>query len=128
MSCWREERVWRAPFESCGISEDSEQDCWDWDEEEEWIWASPLKLGWNEFQEEHEGLFTWDEGGFRPSLCPGDYLDFVLYTNPPTWYPNGRYAGTPSSVFRKVVPDIDLDDVHYCEYEWYDGTSAPEVY
>ena len=34
-------------------------------------------------------------------------------------------------LYRELFPDFTLenmDDVHYCYYEWYDGTEAPYMY
>ena len=39
-----------------------------------------------------------------------------------------RFEHVKADVFRQILPDVDLWDVHYCEYSWYDGTDAPEKY
>ena len=56
------------------------------------------------------------------------YLDFLLYEESQYEWSGGRYEGTPKTVFKKILPCIDLDDVHYCDYTWYDGVEAPECY
>lgn len=125
MSCTREERVLRVPLERCGIADYRHKppqgavgDGYDPD----------CVLDFGELREEYADLFSWDEGGFRPALCPGGYLDFVIFSRPTFDWGWSDYEGTSSSVFLKIVPDIDLEDVHYCEYEWYDGVDAPERY
>ena len=125
MSCVRTEHVWRIPLESCGVIDNTfdpprgavgkefDPDC---------------TLDFGELQEEYEELFGWEEGQFRPALRPGAYLDFLLYEESQYEWSGGRYEGTPKTVFKKILPCIDLDDVHYCDYTWYDGVEAPECY
>jgi hypothetical protein len=85
-------------------------------------------LDFDELQEEYEELFGWEEGKFRPALRPGAYLDFLLYEESQFEWSSGRYERTPKTVFKKILPCIDLDDVHYCDYTWYDGVEAPSCY
>lgn len=125
MSCTREERVLRIPLKLCGIAnyrrtppEGAYGDEYDPD----------CVLDFAELQEEYAELFGWDEGDFRPALCPGSYLDFVIYSRPTYDWGWSDYANVTPSVFLKILPDIDLRDVHRCEYEWYDGVDAPERY
>ena len=125
MSCIRTERVWRIPLKYCGIvdydhdpprgavGDDVDPDC---------------VLDFGEFREEYEEVFGWSEGEFRPALCPGGYLDFLLYEESEIFWSSGSHAQTPKTVFEQILPDIDLDDVHHCEYTWYDGVDAPEQY
>lgn len=32
------------------------------------------------------------------------------------------------SVFKKIIPDINMDDVRLVEYSWYNCTEAPDYY
>ena len=129
MSCQREQRVWRVPRSLCGIEGYSEAEWMPFpgrDEGDEW-YPLPVLLNWEEFLEEHEEVFGWDAGDFSESLAPGDYIDFILLDRAvhSGW---GTQKHEDEVVFRKIVPDLDLDAVHYCEYEWYDGTDAPDMY
>ena len=119
MSYKREQHVWRVPLGLCGIvnyREGVEPSC-----------TAPVALDWNEFQEEYEELFTWDAGGFSPALCEGDYLDFVILDQAVSGSLYA-YEYADKEVFHKILPDLDLANVHYCEYVWYDGGSAPEMW
>ena len=126
MSSMEKQEVWRVPLRYCGIADNRygasrgavgdeyDPDC---------------VLDFVELQEEYAELFGYDVGKFKPSACAGSYLDFLLYQEYEyTWDASRQYVSTPKSVFEKILPDIDLDDVHYCDYEWYNGTDAPEVY
>lgn len=124
MSCNRKEEVYRAPLNTCGIANKNHP-------EPNWLdadWNRDDLLDFDEVREEYNELFLWDEGGFRPALCHGDYLDFVLYSQPRGWDGWHRFRDIRPSVFHKIVPDLDTDYVHFCEYSWYDGVEAPEVY
>ena len=39
-----------------------------------------------------------------------------------------RALARQHGVFEKILPDIDLEVVHYCEYEWFNMVDAPDVY
>ena len=134
MSCQRERHVWRVPLEVCGIKNYREDDWYDtwvngrYDDEDDGEEPHPRTLfDWDEFQEEHEELFTWDAGGFSPSLSSGDYIDYVILDRA-VHGGFDRYKYADASVFLKILPDLDLDAVHYCSYEWYDGGNAPDMY
>ncbi len=88
----------------------------------------PRQLSRDELEEEYEEIFTWGAGGFRPALCPGSYLDFVRYSSPSDLRGFHRFEHVKADVFRQILPDVDLWDVHYCEYSWYYGTDASEKY
>jgi hypothetical protein len=131
MSCSRDEEVLRVPCAPYGIATTNKapvfswEDCW----EDEWgVCPEPRLLSRYELEEEYEEIFTWDEGGFRPALCPGGYLDFVRYSSPSHIRGFHRFERVRADVFRQILPDVDLWDVHYCEYSWYYGTDAPEKY
>lgn len=125
MSCTRKERVYRAPLKRCGIVDNSHTPPRgavgiDFDED--------CVLDFGELREEYSELFGWSEGDFRPALCPGGYLDFVIYSRPSDDWGYSEFNDVGADVFRRIIPDVNLDDVHYCEYEWYDGVDAPERY
>lgn len=124
MSCNIEEEVYRVPLNRCGIVDKNHPEpSWqslDWNEDD--------LLDFDEMQEEYDELFSWEKGGFHPALRKGNYLDFVLYSQPCGWGGWHRLYNTNSTVFYKIVPDIDIKYVHHCEYSWYDGVDAPDVY
>lgn len=128
MSCMERQEVWRVPLKYCGIvgdelgkpcgavGDDYDPDC---------------VLDFEELVEEYAELFGCSVGMFNPSgsACSVAYLDFVLYDEDDlTWFATDSYRHTPASVFEKILPDINLEDVHYCEFEWYNGVNAPEMY
>lgn len=125
MSSEREQHVWRVPLALCGLKNYRNDESWD--EEEECDSESGVLLDWHEFQEEHEELFDWHAGKFCPSLSEGYYLDYVIMDRSLS-HLFDEYQYAPDSVFHKILPDLDLDVVHYCSYRWYDGTDAPEMY
>ena len=105
MSCWREQHVLRMPATTIGI-------------------------------------YT-KEGSFAPALCSyknGPMIDYILVDSAPVegggykmsarllWY-NEEMEYLP--IFQKEFPGFTLeqmDEVHYCEYKWYDATEAPYCY
>ena len=76
-------------------------------------------------------LFGYNAGQFTSEYserCDA-YLDFILYDEDDlTWVAPTTYRSTPKSVFEKILPDIDLEVVHYCEFEWFNMVDAPDVY
>lgn len=125
MSSSRTEHVWRIPLELCSIVDNN------FDPPQGAVGSefdSDCVLDFDELQEEYEELFGWEEGQFRPALCPGAYLDFLLFEESPHEWSGSRFERTPKTVFKKILPCIELDDVHYCDYTWYDGVAAPECY
>jgi len=128
MSCMQRQEVWRVPMKYCGIvdrqygkprgayGEDYDMAC---------------VLDFEELVEEYAELFGYDAGEFNPSgsTSIGAYLDFILYDEDDlTWVAPTTYRSTPKSVFEKILPDIDLEVVHYCEFEWFNMVDAPDVY
>ena len=106
MSCWREQHVLRMPATTIGIY---------------------TKEGWEEFYS-------------KLSYKNGPMIDYILVDSAPVegggykmsarllWY-NEEMEYLP--IFQKEFPGFTLeqmDEVHYCEYKWYDATEAPYCY
>ena len=75
-------------------------------------------LDLDELMEEYAELFGTDEGQFDFSIeNQGPCLTFLMYREyeryADFW---GPYVNAPRSVFKKILPDVDLDDV--CLVEW----------
>ena len=131
MSSSKDEEVLRVPRAPYGIAttngtplhsrEDSREDEWG-------VCLEPHVMSCDELKEEFEELFTGDVGGFRPARCPGGYLDFVRYSSPSHDWRFHHFDHVRADVFRQILPDVDLRDVHYCEFSWHYGTDAPERY
>ena len=98
---------------------------------------------WYAFTYAHEDVLDWEPGHFAPALCSkrnGPYLDYYLADRAPVRGDGCAYLARPLTlremkkylpVFQKLFPDFTLRqmyDVHYCEYAWYDGTDAPDIY
>ena len=97
---------------------------------------------YNSFEKDHPRLLKWREGHFTTSASNcGEkrYFDYVLldsalpqasaldhYTKsrPLTDREKGKYQ----RLFRRLSPYVNMDDVHYCDYVWYDGIEAPDCY
>ena len=122
MSCWREQKVLRMPAGTIGL-------------------AAPE--AWKAFYAKYRGTWSWDPGTFAPSLCEssqGEFLDYILTNRAPVEGDGCTMHArslTPAEaekylpVFRKQFPGFtpeQMNDVHYCEYTWYDGTNAPYCY
>lgn len=125
MSSLREESVWRVPLKLCGIVEHHRGELRGAVGDE---YDPNSVLNFDELREEYAELFGWDEGCFRPALCPGGYLDYVLFSRTGYELHGTSHEYDSKAVFTEILPDIELDDVHRCSYEWYDGTDAPEAY
>ena len=122
MSCWREQHVLRMPATTIGIHT-----------KEEW------KAYYAKLCKETD----WSAGSFAPALCSyknGPMIDYILVDSAPVegggykmsarllWY-NEEMEYLP--IFQKEFPGFTLehmDEVHYCEYKWYDATEAPYCY
>ena len=122
MSCWREQHVLRMPATTIGIY---------------------TKEGWEEFYSKLCKKTDWSAGSFAPALCSyknGPMIDYILVDSAPVegggykisarllWY-NEEMEYLP--IFQKEFPGFTLeqmDEVHYCEYKWYDATKAPYCY
>lgn len=75
---------------------------------------------------------------------PGPFLDYYLDEVAPLSPEENTYHENDSvrpltqeekvrylPLYRKLFPDFTLermDDVHYCQYEWYNGAEAPYMY
>ncbi len=75
-------------------------------------------LDLDELMEEYAEFFGPDEGQFdfetdAQGLCV-TFLMYREYERYADFY--GPYVNTPRSVFKKILPDVDLDDVRY--FEW----------
>lgn len=128
MSCMQRQEVWRVPMKYCGVvtyeygkmrgavGEDDDMAC---------------VLDIEDLAEEYPELFGYNAGQFTSEYSErcGAYLDFILYDEDDlTWVAPTTYRSTPKSVFEKILPDIDLEVVHYCEFEWFNMVDAPDVY
>ena len=137
MSCWRRTTVLRIPAIRLGFINRQE---------------------WNEFLGKHEEDFNWEPGFFASALCdcyewddsdepervPGPFLDYYLDEIIPLLPEENSYHENDCvreltqvekekylPLFRELFPDFTMEkmkDVHYCQYEWYDGTEAPYNY
>ena len=122
MSSWREQRVLRMPATTIGIH---------------------TKEAWNAFYARLIKETDWGPGSFAPALCSyenGPMIDYILADYAPVegrgykmksrilWYEEEEEY---LPVFQKAFPGFTLDqmdEVHYCEYIWYDATEAPYCY
>ncbi|MBQ3417472.1 MAG: hypothetical protein IJH32_06530 [Ruminococcus sp.] len=117
MSCLRNQIVLRVPCAKYGIK-DSHQ-----------------------YLKEHQGFISWNEGSFAPSLASLEekYIDYIIHDQPLQYsdyepFQNEVYHLTKSEkeryrpIFQKIIPDINMDDVHECRSCWYDGVEAPDIY
>ena len=137
MSCWRRTTVLRIPAIRLGYINRQE---------------------WDGFLGKHEEDFNWEPGFFAPALCdcyewddndepervPGPFLDYYLDEIIPLLPEENSYHENDCvreltqvekekylPLFRELFPDFTMEkmkDVHYCQYEWYDGTEAPYNY
>ena len=119
MSCIRKQIVFRIPAEAVGIRTEAAY--------ERFERTHPGVL---DFRVRHLSYSLGNFGGRR-------YFDYVLYDSP---MPNGSaldsyWRARPMApwekrrylpVFQRLSPTVDMDQVCYCEYVWYDGTDAPE--
>jgi hypothetical protein len=75
-------------------------------------------LDLDELMEEYAEYFGTDEGQFDFSIGDqGPCLRFLMYREYERYADfYGPYVDTPSSVFRKILPDVDLDDVRLVKW------------
>ena len=75
---------------------------------------------------------------------PGPFLDYYLDEIVPLRYEENTYHENDCArpltqdekekylpLYQELFPDFTLEkmnDVHYCHYEWYDGSDAPYYY
>ncbi|MBQ8305301.1 MAG: hypothetical protein IJX90_03680 [Blautia sp.] len=75
------------------------------------------KEEWEEFYSKLCKKTDWSAGSFAPALCSyknGPMIDYILVDSAPV--EGGGYKMSAR------------DEVHYCEYKWYDATEAPYCY
>lgn len=75
-------------------------------------------LDLDELMEEYEEYFGTDEGQFDFTIDDqGPYLRFLMYREYERYADfYGPYVNTPRSIFRKILPDVDLDDVRLVKW------------
>lgn len=80
---------------------------------------------------------SWEkEIGFNISLTEREFLDYVLEDEYPAAsvdYGNARCLTENEKakylpIFQKLIPTINMDDVHLVEFCWYNCTEAPDYY
>lgn len=122
MSSWRAQRVLRMPAATIGIR---------------------TKEEWSAYYSKLKKETTWAPGSFAPALCSyenGPMIDYILSDNAPV--EGGGYKMSARllwdhemdeylPLFQAAFPGFtfqQMEDVHYCEYKWYDATEAPYCY
>ena len=75
-------------------------------------------LDLDELMEEYSECFGTDEGQFDFSIDEqGPHISFLMYREYERYADfYGRYANSSSSVFKKILPDVDLDDIRFVEW------------
>ena len=118
MSCWRRTTVLRIPALYLGFEYLRE---------------------WNQFLREHDEQLDWDPGWFGPALCENSLEEILPLPPDENSYHENDIARQLTReekekylpLFREFFPRItlaDMDHVHYCRYEWYDGAEAAYLY
>ncbi len=122
MSCWRSQRVLRMPATTIGIHTQEE---------------------WNAYYSRFIKETDWNPGSFAPSLCSyenGPMIDYILSDTAPVEGGGCKLSARLLwdseeeeyfPLFQERFPGFtheQMEDVHYCEYKWYDGTEAPYCY
>ena len=121
MSCMRKQVVLRIPASCVGVHDQKTYD---------------------DFECKHPGLLYYEAGCLSYSLATcGEkrYFDYILYDSPLPHLSSldscskarllsGREKRKYLHVFRRLSPAVNMNDVRYCEYVWYDGTEAPDCY
>lgn len=89
-----------------------------------------------DFEEEHSQIFCNKPGYFIISPTEIPYIDFIIKYE--FDYEAGDWGKIrnlyPSEmiiyydIFKLLIPNIDMTDVHLVEYCWYDGYEAPNYY
>ena len=155
MSCWRRTTVLRIPAASLGFRFKWQWDAFlekndpifDW---EPGCFAQALC---ESFREWFPGQYDYADDPNRelaapdpihPESAAGPFLDYYLKETEllkpkEIHYHENDYVRTLSQeekkqylpLYQELFPDFTLskmEKVHYCEYEWYDGTEAPYYY
>lgn len=158
MSCWRRTTVLRIPAISLGFiywwewNEFLEKhDEFDW---EPGCFASAMcdsydRDAYSRYLANGRGYENWDllDMNLYPDVVksvPGPFLDYYLDEIAPLSYEENTYHENDCArpltqdekekylpPYQKLFPDFTLEkmnDVHYCHYEWYDGSDAPYYY
>lgn len=122
MSCEVRHKVLRMPGSTVGLNTREE------------LW---------EYESAHEEEMNWQPGCFAVALCSQKkrtFIDYYLEVEEPYFGPrNILYARKLKEnekkkylpVFRKQFPGFtpeQMDTVHYCDFAWYNGTDAPDLY
>lgn len=89
------------------------------------------------FSEAHEEFFPAGEPYPHFAVAPTErgFIDYVLSERICSGESYGKTRGlSPAErqkyepAFRRLFPGIDMDDVRFAEFCWYDGTEAPDYY
>lgn len=109
-------RKWSLPLERAGIVDNRSEpptgavgDGYDPD----------CTLDLDELMEEYAEYCGTDEGQFDRSIHEsyGECLSFLMYREYERYADfYGPYVDTPSSVFKRILPDVNLDDVHLVKW------------
>lgn len=125
MSKVGDRHVYRVPVSRCGIEDHGLTfSCKNEGDGERRL---PVTLDLAELLEEHEELFGEGVGTFRKAGNAEDYIDFIVMERD-LGASEGVSCDEDKSVFHTILPDLDLDLVHFCEINWYDGADALDVY
>ena len=118
MSCYRKQKVLRIAADRVGVHG---------------------REAYERFEREHPDALDYEVGHVSCSLANADgrlYFDYCLYdrdmphlcaedaytwSRPLTSVERRKYG----PAFRRLFPQVNLDDARYCEYVWYDGIEAP---
>ncbi|MBR2562820.1 MAG: hypothetical protein IKE31_11860, partial [Eubacterium sp.] len=98
---------------------------------------------WNAYYSRFIKETDWNPGSFAPSLCSyenGPMIDYILSDTAPVEGGGCKLSARLLwdseeeeyfPLFQERFPGFtheQMEDVHYCEYKWYDGTEAPYCY
>lgn len=155
MSCWRRTTVLRIPALCLGFEYLREWNRFlqDYDDQMGWDvgWFGPALC--ENTPEWYSGCYEFLNNPDRrldardprhPEYLPGPFLDYFLdEISPLPWEENSFHEDDISRLltqeekekylprFREFFPRFtleDMDHVHYCEYDWYDGAEAAYIY
>ena len=110
---------------------------------EEKVLRCPVEKYWGEractweIEKEYPELFndcTNQFPRFEIALTEGAFIDYVLSRKEGSGEFGTARKLTESEkvkykeVWEKLIPDIDMNDVHYVYYSWYNCSEAPDYY
>ena len=155
MSCWHWTIVLRVPASALGFKylrewkeflknhEDDfhwEEDCFDESLCEEY----PDEFDWKADERRDPDWQLDQRDPDHPEIVPGPFLDFYIRDEYPLQPDDNNYGKYNEAVclnefdkkeylpvFQELFPGFtmeDMDAVHMCEYEWYDGSDAPYLF